>query len=162
MWPLTEFRESGFWSDKNIWQQEPRNRDMRFRDLIAAVKSSLDLDRRCDLSRSFRDREFKRERTQCNKNPDFAICEIVIESGPLDQEMIWTVDLISHGVSGIGICKWQKLWTSGIPILRWVNSRLNLNRQIWSWSGSLIWPLYGILWIGICKYIEYKECRNPI
>jgi hypothetical protein len=55
--------------------------------------------------RSFGDREFKRARTQCNKNPDFAICEIAIESGPSDQEMIWTVDLISHGVSGIGICK---------------------------------------------------------
>jgi hypothetical protein len=29
------------------------------------------------------------------RNPDFAICEITIESEPSDQEMIWTVDLTS-------------------------------------------------------------------
>jgi hypothetical protein len=34
-----------------------------------------------------------RQRTQCNKNPDFAICEIVSESGPSAPEMIKTVDV---------------------------------------------------------------------
>jgi hypothetical protein len=52
-----------------------------------------------------RDRELEVTRTFTIKNVDFAICEIAIESGPSDQEMIWTVDLTSHGVSGIGICK---------------------------------------------------------
>jgi hypothetical protein len=36
------------------------------------------------------------QRTQCNENPDFTICEIVIESRPSDPEMIRTVDLTSH------------------------------------------------------------------
>jgi hypothetical protein len=30
---------------------------------------------------------------QCNKNVDFAICEIAIQSQPLNQAQIWTVDL---------------------------------------------------------------------
>jgi hypothetical protein len=30
---------------------------------------------------------------QCNKNVDFAICKIVIQSQPLNQDQIWTVDL---------------------------------------------------------------------
>jgi hypothetical protein len=48
------------------------------------------------LHRSFRDRDFNMQRTQCNENPNFAICEIVIESRPSDPEMIRTIDLTSH------------------------------------------------------------------
>jgi hypothetical protein len=42
------------------------------------------------------DQDFIMQRTQCNENSDFAICEIAIESRPSDPEMIRTVDLISH------------------------------------------------------------------
>jgi hypothetical protein len=42
------------------------------------------------------DRDFIMQRTQCNENSDFAICEIAIESRPSDPEMIRTVDLTSH------------------------------------------------------------------
>jgi hypothetical protein len=41
----SEFRGSRFQYEKFTRQRKPRNRDMRFRDLIAAVKSSRDLDR---------------------------------------------------------------------------------------------------------------------
>jgi hypothetical protein len=37
-----------------------------------------------------------RQRTQCNENPDFAICEIASESGPSDPEMIRTVDVTPY------------------------------------------------------------------
>jgi hypothetical protein len=72
---------------------------MRFRDLIAAVKSSRDLDRSFvwtrgsqEASSEFGDRDFIMQRTQCNENPDFAKCEIPTESEPSDQHVIWTVD----------------------------------------------------------------------
>jgi hypothetical protein len=42
------------------------------------------------------DREFMRQRTQCNENPDFAICEITSESGPSDPEMIRTIDVTPY------------------------------------------------------------------
>jgi hypothetical protein len=65
---------------------------MRYRDSIAAVESEVIWTVDHSPYRSFGDREFKRARTQCNKNPDFAICEIASESGPSDPEMIRTVD----------------------------------------------------------------------
>jgi hypothetical protein len=34
----------------------------------------------------------EREKKQCNKNPDIAMCEISTESEPSDQDVIWTVD----------------------------------------------------------------------
>jgi hypothetical protein len=37
-----------------------------------------------------------RQRTQCNENPDFVICEIASESGPSDPEMIRTVDVTPY------------------------------------------------------------------
>jgi hypothetical protein len=37
-----------------------------------------------------------RQRTQCNENPDFAICEIASESGPSDPEMIRTIDVTPY------------------------------------------------------------------
>jgi hypothetical protein len=37
-----------------------------------------------------------RQRTQCNENPDFAICEIASESGPSDPKMIRTVDVTPY------------------------------------------------------------------
>jgi hypothetical protein len=37
-----------------------------------------------------------RQRTQCNENPDFAICEIASESRPSDPEMIRTVDVTPY------------------------------------------------------------------
>jgi hypothetical protein len=76
------------------------------------------------------DREFKRQRTQCIKNVQFAICEIAIESGPSDQEMIWTVDLTSYRVSGIANSRGKELNASRMSISRYAKLRLNLDRQI--------------------------------
>ena len=156
---LSEFRGSQTQEEKNSMHQECRFHDMRNRDWIWTVRSRNDLDRWSDLSWSFGDHKFKRQRTQCIKNADFAICEITIESGPSDQEMIWTVDLTSHGVSGIGICKWQKLWTPRIPILRYVKSRLNHNHWIEMWSGPLIRLLYGVSRIGNLKWQKHWTSR---
>jgi hypothetical protein len=36
----------------------------------------------------FGDRDFNMQRTQCNENPDFVICEIPTESEPSDQHVI--------------------------------------------------------------------------
>jgi hypothetical protein len=36
----------------------------------------------------FEDRDFIMQRTQCNENPDFVICEIPTESEPSDQHVI--------------------------------------------------------------------------
>jgi hypothetical protein len=33
---------------------------------------------------------------QCNKNVDFMICKIAIQSQPLNQAQIWTVDLTPY------------------------------------------------------------------
>jgi hypothetical protein len=64
---------------------------MRFRDLIAVVKSSRDWDHPhvdMRLHRSFGDRGFNMQRKQFNENPDFTICEIPTESAPSDQHEI--------------------------------------------------------------------------
>jgi hypothetical protein len=37
----------------------------------------------------------ERQRTQCNKNSKIAMCEILTESEPSDQDVIWTIDLTS-------------------------------------------------------------------
>jgi hypothetical protein len=50
------------------------------------------------------------QRTQCNENPDFAICEIAIESRPSDPEMIRTVDLTSHRSFGDRNLEVTKTW----------------------------------------------------
>ena len=43
------------------------------------------------------------------KNPDFAICEITMQSELSDQALIWTIDLTSHGVSGIAISEGKEM-----------------------------------------------------
>jgi hypothetical protein len=84
---------------------------MRFRELIAAVKARMRSGPLIPFigesgfheiwtvyscgrvaarrpHRSFGDRDFIMQRTQCNENPDFAICEIPTESAPSDQHEI--------------------------------------------------------------------------
>jgi hypothetical protein len=51
----------------------------------------------CDVSRwtpywSFADRDIKRNRKQGNKNAKIVICDMAIQSQPLNRDQIWTVD----------------------------------------------------------------------
>jgi hypothetical protein len=62
------------------------------------------------------------------KNPDFAICEITMQSEPSDQALIWTVD--SSQWRGIGDRELDMTKIIGTPISRYVKSRCNLSRQI--------------------------------
>jgi hypothetical protein len=69
---------------------------MRFCDGITAAGEKVI----CTIDHSpywiIGDRDFIMQRTQCNENSDFTICEIAIESRPSDPEMIRTIDLTSH------------------------------------------------------------------
>ena len=65
--------------------------------------------------------------------------------------LIWLL----HGVSWIGIWKWQEHWTSGMSNSRYAKSWRICNHQIKKWYGPLIWLLYGVSWIGICKWQEH-------
>ena len=58
---------------------------MRIRDLIAAVKLRSDLDRLFS-SWSIGDREFEVTRTLDIKNVEITICDIAIQSQPLNRE----------------------------------------------------------------------------
>jgi hypothetical protein len=46
---------------------------------------------------------------QCNKNADFTICEIVIQSQPLNQAQIWTVDLTPCRIFGDRVLNMSKV-----------------------------------------------------
>jgi hypothetical protein len=41
-------------------------------------------------------RDLERQRKHCNKNVEITICEIAIQSQPLNQDQIWTVDLTPY------------------------------------------------------------------
>jgi hypothetical protein len=72
---------------------------MRYRDSIAAIESRmrsgpliLCMEYRWEIG----DRDFEMTKSLDLKNPDFAICDIAIQSQPLNQEVIWTVDLTPY------------------------------------------------------------------
>jgi hypothetical protein len=72
----------------------------------------------------------EREKKQCNKNPDIAMCEISIESEPSDQDVIWTVDptsLRSFVDRDLEVTRTLNIRNSKS---RYAKSRNDLNRQI--------------------------------
>jgi hypothetical protein len=71
---------------KSLDNKTPKSRYAISRFNRIVKESRMKLDRR--PHRSFGDRDFNMQRTQCNENPDFAICEITIESRPSDQHVI--------------------------------------------------------------------------
>ena len=103
------------------------------RGLILAIRSRFDLSHHIkgliwtvDPSqwRGIRDQELDMTKIIDIRNPDFAICDITIQSQPLNQEGIWTVDLTPYRsfidwglkVSRTHIAKWQnrdKIWAVG-------------------------------------------------
>jgi hypothetical protein len=80
-------------------QQECRFRDMRNHESESGP-SDQEMIRTVDHNSvsEFRGSRIQKERTQCNKNPDFAICEIASESGPSYLEMIRIVYETPRGV----------------------------------------------------------------
>jgi predicted alpha/beta hydrolase len=100
---LSEFRGSGFQYAKFTRQRKPRNRDMRFRDLIAAVKSSRDLDRSFVWTHGsqealsefrgsgFQYAKFTRQRKPRNRDMRFRdLIAAVKSSRDLDRSFVWT------------------------------------------------------------------------
>jgi hypothetical protein len=65
---------------------------------------------------------------QCNKNVDFAICEIAIQSQPLNQDQIWTVDLTPCRSFGDRELEMSKFINIRNPISRYAKSRFNRSR----------------------------------
>jgi hypothetical protein len=60
-------RESEFHESCEQLQQKPQNHDMRFCDLIVAIKSKHEIWTVDFLHQSFGDQDFNMQRTQCNE-----------------------------------------------------------------------------------------------
>jgi hypothetical protein len=65
---------------------------------------------------------------QCNKNVDFAICEIAIQSQPLNQAQIWTVDLTPYRSFGDRNMERQVNNATRMSISRYAKLRFNRSR----------------------------------
>jgi hypothetical protein len=75
-------------------------------------------------------RDFEVTKTLDNKNVEIAICDIAIQSQPLNQDQIWTVDLTPYRSFGIANSRGKEHNATRMSISRYAKSRLNLNRQI--------------------------------
>jgi hypothetical protein len=95
----------------------------------------------CDISRwtpyqSFADRDIKRNRKQGNKNAEISICDMAIQSQPLNQSWIWTVDVTpyrSFGDRDLGRQRTQCIKNVDFVICEIAIQSQPLNRdQIWT------------------------------
>jgi hypothetical protein len=103
---------------------------MRFRDLIAAVKARMRSGPLIFFIGESGIGTLKCQSHLTSKTSISLICEIAIESGPSDLEMIRTVDHSSYRSFGDREFKRARTQCNKNPISRYAKSRLNLDRQI--------------------------------
>ena len=135
---------------------------MKNRDLIATVESRSDLDHWSNSISEFLESWHRETRKQWNKNVEIAICEFAIQSQPLNQDQIWTVDPTPYRSFANRDMERQENNATRMSKLRYAKSRFNHSGWIKIRYGPLIQ-----LHIGVSRIVTWRdkktmqqECRN--